>query len=53
MAENRNAKYGRNNTSGFLLGILFFSAFFSFGVNEAEAAPIKILSNSSTHTARS
>ena len=46
MAENRNAKYGRNNTSGFLLGILFFSAFFSFGVNEAEAAPIKILSNS-------
>src|SRR3989344_157739 len=36
----------KKNKSGFILGILFFSMFFSFGISEVEAAPIKILSNS-------
>ncbi|MBI5400732.1 MAG: right-handed parallel beta-helix repeat-containing protein [Candidatus Yonathbacteria bacterium] len=36
----------RGHTFRIILGILFFSIFFYVGVNEAQAAPIKILSNS-------
>lgn len=39
-------QHKKNHKSGFLLGILFFSIIFCAGVRGAEAAPIKILSNS-------